>query len=65
MNKNKIIELLQNGAYLNSAENRFYHHSFRKGYRAMKSSDISFMAAQNALRGQLVYHRETQTFKLN
>jgi hypothetical protein len=64
MNKDKIIELLQDGAYLNALEYRFYHPSFRKGYRAMRSSDISFMAAMRALGAKLVYSRETQTYKL-
>lgn len=64
MNKDKIIELLQDGAYLNALEYRFYHPSFRKGYRAMRNSDISFMAASRALGAKLVYSRETQTYKL-
>jgi hypothetical protein len=64
MNKAKILELLADGAYLNSKEDRFYHPSFRKGYRAMRNSDISFMAAQNALRSKLVYDPATQIYKI-
>lgn len=64
MNKAKILELLADGAYLNAKECRFYHQSFRKGYRAMRSSDISFMAAQKALRSKLVYDAATQIFKI-
>lgn len=65
MNKDKIIELFQNGAYLNALKYRFYHPSFKKGYRAMRNSDISFMTASRALGAKLVYSRETQTYKLN
>ena len=48
MNKAKIVELLRDGAYLNIAEGRFYHPSFRKGYRALQVSNISFAAAENS-----------------
>jgi hypothetical protein len=54
MNKAKIIELLQDGAYFNSRENKFYHPSFRKGWRKMRWTDISWQAAERALYGQLV-----------
>ena len=64
MNKDKIIELFKNGAYFNSAENRFYHPSFRKGFRTMYFSDISFIAAKRVLNNQLVYNAETTISKL-
>ena len=64
MNKDTIIALLKDGAYFNSTEDRFYHPSFRKGYRKMHSSDISFMAAKRVLREQLVYNKETQIHTL-
>lgn len=44
MNKDKIIELLQDGAYFDLLNQKFYHPSFRKGWRKMKSSDISWWA---------------------
>lgn len=65
MNKDKIIELLNDGAYLNSTEQKFYHPSFRKGYRKMRWSDISFSAAHNALGKKLSYNEETTIYKLN
>lgn len=53
MNKAKIIELLQDGAYLNIVEGRLYHPSFIKGYRSMHCSDISFCAAKRILKDRL------------
>ena len=50
MNCQKIIELLLDGAYLEVASYRFYHPSFRKGWRKMSSSNISFCAAERVLR---------------
>lgn len=64
MNKDKILELLANGAYLHSLENRFYHPSFRKGYRAMHSNNISFIAAQRVLGSRLQLNTETMIYKL-
>ena len=46
MNKAKIIELMENGATFNSAENKFIHPSFRKGFRKMQWSDISWKAVE-------------------
>jgi hypothetical protein len=46
MNRDKIIELLEDGAYLNSNTNQFFHPSFRKGWRKMKDTDISWMAVE-------------------
>ena len=42
MNRDKIIELLEDGAYL--AGNRLYHSSFRKGSRKLTS--ISWQAVE-------------------
>ena len=64
MNKDKIIELLKDNAYYSTAENRFYHPSFRKGYRAMRWSDISLAAAKRALGDQIEYDPETGITKL-
>jgi hypothetical protein len=64
MNKVKILELLADGAYLNSKEDRFYHPSFRKGYRAMTWTNISFAAAQKALGSKLAYDPETTIYKI-
>ena len=44
MNKDKIIELLEDGAYFDLLDSKFFHSSFRKGWRKMKSSDISWWA---------------------
>ena len=64
MNKDKIIGLLLDGAYWNQAEEKFYHPSFRKGYRAMRWSNISMYAAKKALGDKLAYNNETTIFKL-
>lgn len=46
MNKDKIIELLEDGAYFDSLDSKFYHPSFRKGWRKMTSSNISWWAVK-------------------
>lgn len=46
MNKDKIIELLEDGAYFDLLNNKFFHHSFRKGWKKMTSGNISWQAAQ-------------------
>jgi hypothetical protein len=53
MNKDKIIELLKDGAWLDTKEDKFFHPSFRKGWRKMTSSNISFKAAFREL-----YHNQ-------
>lgn len=50
MNSKTILALLLDGAYLNSTEYKFYHPSFRKGWRKMSSGNISFSAAESQLR---------------
>jgi hypothetical protein len=47
MNKLQIIALLEDGAYFDVLENKFFHPSFKKGWRKMRSSDISWGAVQN------------------
>jgi hypothetical protein len=44
MNKAKLIELLKDGAVFDTREQRFYHPSFRKGWRKLTFSDISWQA---------------------
>lgn len=46
MNKDKIIALLEDGAYW--SEEKLYHHSFRKGFRRLWYSDISWQAVERA-----------------
>jgi hypothetical protein len=46
MNKDKIVALLENGAYW--AEGKLYHPSFRKGFRQCRYSDISWQAVRRA-----------------
>ncbi len=50
MNKDKIIELLEDGAYFDLLECKFFHPSFRKGWRKMTSDNISWQAAQSYYR---------------
>jgi hypothetical protein len=44
MNRDKIIELMENGATFDWLEDKFYHVSFRKGWRKMRVSNISWQA---------------------
>lgn len=46
MNKDKIIELLEDGASFDLLDQKFYHASFRKGWRKMTSGNISWQAAE-------------------
>ncbi len=53
MNSQKIVELMLDGAYLQvdyQNGDKFYHPSFRKGWRKLRWSDISFQAALNKFR---------------
>jgi hypothetical protein len=56
MNKDKIIELLEDGAYFDLLDSKFFHSSFRKGWRKMTGGDISWLAAERYFRtsGRLV-----------
>tara|TARA_R110000822_G_scaffold212487_2_gene347867 strand:+ start:68 stop:271 length:204 start_codon:yes stop_codon:yes gene_type:complete len=44
MNRDKIIELMENGATFDWNEEKFYHVSFRKGWRKMRRNNISWQA---------------------
>lgn len=46
MNKAKMIELLEDGASFDWLNYKFFHHSFRKGYRTISSSNISWLAVK-------------------
>ena len=46
MNRDKIIALLEDGAYW--AEGKLYHSSFRKGFRKCWYSDVSWHAVLRA-----------------
>jgi hypothetical protein len=46
MNKDKIIGLLEDGAYFDLLADKFYHPSFRKGWVKMTSGNISWQAAE-------------------
>ena len=50
MNKAKMIELLEDGAYVSFVgwDGKFFHPSFRKGYRTLNHGNISWVAVQNA-----------------
>ena len=53
MNKAKMIELFLDGAYFDVEAQRFYHPSFRKGYRSITNGNISLVAAERALGDQI------------
>jgi hypothetical protein len=44
MNKAKLIELLETGATFDHKEQKLFHSSFRKGWRKMTYSNISWQA---------------------
>ena len=46
MNKAKLIELLEDGAYFNRKESKFYHPSFRQGFRKLTNHNISWQAVE-------------------
>jgi len=46
MNKAKMIELLEDGASFDWVNNKFFHPSFRKGFRTIYSSNISWWAVK-------------------
>lgn len=56
MNKDKIITLLEDGAYFDLRNSKLVHSSFRKGWIKMLASNISWMAAERYYRtsGRLV-----------
>ena len=59
MNAQQIIDLFLDGAYHHC--DKFYHPSFRKGFRTIKFSNISLISAKKQLikMGKLKYDRET------
>lgn len=57
MNKQQFLDLFKDGAYWEGG--KFYHSSFRKGFRSIKSSNISFMAAKDELRRQGLFQYES------
>jgi hypothetical protein len=46
MNKVTMIELLKDGATFAILEYKFFHKSFRKGFKTIKPSNISWLAVQ-------------------
>jgi hypothetical protein len=48
MNKAKMIELLEDGASFDWVNHKFFHPSFRKGFRTIYSSNISWGAVERA-----------------
>ena len=46
MNKAKMIELLETGAFFDWKECKFFHSSFRKGFRKIASNNISWQAVK-------------------
>jgi hypothetical protein len=49
MNKAKLIELLKDGAVFDTNEEKFYHSSFRKGWRKLTYSNISWQSVRHEL----------------
>ena len=50
MNKDKMIELLEDGAYFDSLDEKFFPPSFRKGWRKITSGNISWWAVKSHYR---------------
>jgi len=48
MNKDTLVQLLESGGYFNSAESKIYLSSFKKGWRKLRWSDISWQAVNRA-----------------
>jgi len=48
MNRDQMIALLEDGAYYDSKEEKFFHSSFRKGWRKIKRTNISWYAVERA-----------------
>ena len=46
MNKAKMIELLEDGAFFDWVNYKFFHPSFRKGYRTISPFNISWLAVE-------------------
>jgi hypothetical protein len=48
MNKDKVIELLEDGAYFDWLNQQFFHPSFKKGFRKVSKYDASWQAVERA-----------------
>jgi hypothetical protein len=48
MNKETIVKLLESGAEFYINDDKLVHPSFRKGFRKLKTSDISWQAVSRA-----------------
>lgn len=46
MNKDKMIELLEDGASFDWVNRKFFHPSFRKGFRTISPSNTSWWAVK-------------------
>jgi hypothetical protein len=46
MNKALIINLLEDNGYFSETESKLFHSSFRKGWRKLTSSNISWSAVE-------------------
>lgn len=66
MDKAKLIELLQDGAVFLKREDKFYHPSFQKGWRKLRTSDIAWQAVERVLGtfGTDQLHTDTDGFTL-
>lgn len=61
MNGQKIVELMLDGAYLQVdyvEGSKFFHPSFRKGWRKLPEWNISFQAALRKLGSQVKYENQ-------
>jgi hypothetical protein len=61
MNGEKIVELMLDGAYLQVdyvEGHKFFHPSFRKGWRKLSESNISFQAALRKLGSKVKYENK-------
>ena len=61
MNGQKIVELMLDGAYLQVdyvEGSKFFHPSFRNGWRKLPESNISFQAALRKLGSQVKYENK-------
>ena len=48
MNKETLIQLLEDGATFDWINQQFFHPSFRKGWRKVSKFDISWQAVERA-----------------
>lgn len=64
MNKDQIINLIEQGAYLDYTTNRLHHASFKKGSR--KVSSISWNAAARVLfrSNRLIMDEVAKTYRI-